>query len=174
MAEEGFAGLVSLACHDLRTPLATVNGFTKTILRAGEVDDLRYVELIDEAAAEIAVLVEHLGLAARIESGRYDPHLVEANTLELAAASGVPADGEGASIETDAETVTRALVALTRAAVRSGADAPAWAVAGRELRFAPFPAVATTKDVGAVVARRAIEALGGSLELDGETLRVRL
>jgi len=28
-----FARLVSLACHDVRTPLATVNGFVKTLER---------------------------------------------------------------------------------------------------------------------------------------------
>jgi hypothetical protein len=46
----------------------------------------------------MAVLVEQLGLAARIGAGRYDPYLVETNTLELAAASGVPATGEGAAL----------------------------------------------------------------------------
>ena len=174
MTDPGFAGLVDLACHDLRTPLATVNGFTKTILRAGALDDFRYVELIDEAASQIATLVEQLGLAARIASGRYDPHLVEANTLELAAASGVPASGEGAALETDAATVTRALTALATAAVRFGAEEPRWAVCGRDLQLAPIAPAATSRDVGAIVARTALEALGGSVELDGETLRVRI
>src|SRR6516164_3673320 len=109
MREASFESLVELACHDLRTPLAAVNGFTKTILRAGEVSDVRFVELIDEAAGQMTVLVEQLGLAARIASGHYEPHLVEASTLELAAASGVPAAGEGAPIETDADTVVRSL-----------------------------------------------------------------
>jgi K+-sensing histidine kinase KdpD len=79
MTDPGLAGLVDLACHDLRTPLATVNGFTKTILRAG-----------------------------------------------------------------------------------------------RDLELAPSAPAATTSDVGAIVARAAVEALGGSVELDGETLRVRI
>ena len=34
-----FARLVTLACHDLRTPLATVNGFAKTLVRGGQLDD---------------------------------------------------------------------------------------------------------------------------------------
>jgi signal transduction histidine kinase len=174
MTDPGLAGLVDLACHDLRTPLATVNGFTKTILRAGEVEDIRYVELIDEAASQIAMLVDQLGLAARISSGRYDPHLVDANTLELAAASGVPAFGEGAALETDADTVIRALTALGSAAVRFGAESPAWTVTGRDLELAPNVPAAATSDVGAIVARIAVEALGGSVELDGETLRVRI
>jgi signal transduction histidine kinase len=180
MPEASFERLVELACHDLRTPLATVNGFTKTILRAGELGDLRYVELIDAAAAEMAVLVEQLGLAARVAAGGYDPHLVEANTLELAAASGLPAAGEGAAVETDADTVVRSLRALAAAAVRFGADEPSWIADGRELRLEPVASSAAdaldgsaAKDVGALVARAVIAALGGSVELDGESLRVR-
>jgi signal transduction histidine kinase len=181
MPEAGFADLVGLACHDLRTPLATVNGFAKTILRAGGPADPRFVEMIDAAAAEIAVLVDQLGLAARIEAGRYDPHLVKANTLELAAATGVPAAGEGAPVETDAGAATRALAALAAAAVRFGSDAPSWTVDGRELVLAPVAGSASealdgsaAKDVGALVARAAIAALGGSVELAGNVLRVRL
>jgi signal transduction histidine kinase len=181
MPEASFEQLVELACHDLRTPLATVNGFTKTILRAGELADLRFIELIDEASVEMAVLVDQLGLAARIASGHYEPHLVEASTLELAAASGVPAAGEGAPIETDADTVVRSLRGLVAAAVRFGAGDPSWTVVGRELSLGPIaPSAADAldgseaKDVGAMVGRAAIAALGGSVELDGERLRVRL
>jgi signal transduction histidine kinase len=181
MQEASFERLVELACHDLRTPLATVNGFTKTILRAGEVADIRYVELMDEAATEMAVLVDQLGLAARIAAGGYDPHLVEANTLELAAASGAPAAGEGAAVETDAETLVRSLGALAAAAVRFGAGEPTWTVDGRELALAPVGSKAAdvleadaVRDLGAVVARAAIAALGGSVELRGDALHVRL
>ena len=144
---------------------------------------MRFIELIDEAAAQMAVLVDQLGLAARIVGGGYEPHLVAANTLELAAASGVPATGEGAIVETDAENVTRSLAALAAAAVRFGEDtrAPAWTVAGRELALAPVAAGAVSavdgsaaKDVGALVARSTIAALGGAIELEGNTLRVTL
>jgi hypothetical protein len=183
MPAAGFEGLVELACHDLRTPLATVSGFSKTILREGKLEDVRFIELIDEAAGQMAVLVDQLGLAARIVGGGYEPHLVEADTLELAAASGVPATGKGATVETDAETVARSLAALAAAARRFGEDAraPAWTVAGRELALTPVAAGAVSavdgsaaKDVGAFVARSAIAALGGTVELDGEALRVRL
>jgi len=184
MTGTSFERLVELACHDLRTPLATVNGFSKTILRAGELGDPRYMELIDEAAEQMVVLVEQLGLAARIATGRYDPHLVEANTLELAAASGVAAAGEGAAVETDADTVTRSLSALAAAAARYGgaeAAVPTWTVSRRELTLAPIAKGAASaldgseaRDLGALVARSAIGALGGSVELDGESLHVRL
>jgi len=73
---DDFSRLVSLACHDLRTPLATVSGFAKTMLRLDELEDDkrdRYLGLIDTAADELAELLDLLSLAARIEGGRYDP-----------------------------------------------------------------------------------------------------
>jgi len=39
---------------------------------------------------------------------------------------------------------------------------------------APVVTAEEARDLGSLVARLAIEELGGSLELDGETLRVRL
>ena len=42
-----FARLVSLACHDVRTPLATVHGFVKTLERTAELQPPadRYLEI---------------------------------------------------------------------------------------------------------------------------------
>jgi His Kinase A (phospho-acceptor) domain len=184
MTDPGYADLVGLACHDLRTPLATVNGFAKMMIRAGELDEkkLRYLQLIDEGAEQMARLVDQLSLATRIAAGRYDPVLAEADTLELASASGIPATGKGARIETDTAAVTGSLAALATAALRFG-DAPAiaWTVEDRELSLAPVgPAAAavldgsSAKDLGALVARSAIDALGGAIAVDGQTLRVRL
>src|ERR687886_1725507 len=81
-----FARLVSLACHDLRTPLATVHGFARTIARTDDLGEptSRYVEMIEAASAQLAELLDELSLAARIESGRYDPTPMDANSLELA------------------------------------------------------------------------------------------
>ena len=81
-----FAKLVSLACHDVRTPLATVHGFVKTLERVVELEPPadRYVEMIGAASAQMAELLDELSLAARIEAGRYDPALRETDTLQLA------------------------------------------------------------------------------------------
>jgi signal transduction histidine kinase len=176
-----FDRAVSLACHDLRTPLATVTGFAKTLIRIGELDDRgsRYVGMIDAAADQIAVLLDELGWLARIEGGRYDPGLVGADTLELA---GPGSSGTGAEIETDAPALRRALEALAVAAARhGGVERAGWTVDGRRLALAPVNAVAAPvvladdpRDFGALVARRVIEALGGSLALEGETLQVTL
>src|SRR6188508_3461568 len=104
MSDNGFPELVSLACHDLRTPLATVNGFAKTLVRSGDLGDreARFVGLIDAAAEQMADLLDQLGLAARIAGGRYDPAYREGNTLALARASDerVAVTGSGTTIET--------------------------------------------------------------------------
>ena len=54
MADD-FSRLVSLACHDLRTPLATVSGFAHT-LRQNEIGQPadRYVEMIQAASGQLA------------------------------------------------------------------------------------------------------------------------
>lgn len=180
-----FAALVGLACHDLRTPLATVAGFAKTLIRTGELGerDARFVELIDAASAQMVLLLDQLALAARIESGRYDPLPLDADTLELAASSGddrIKVEGKGAIVETDALTVGRSLAALAVAALRFGeVSQVVWSVNGRELMLRPVTAAAAPivegadpRDLGALVARAAIERLGGSMVVDGESLRV--
>jgi two-component system OmpR family sensor kinase len=184
--ETRFARVVALACHDLRTPLATVGGFAKTLLRSAELDDrtARFLGMIDDASDQLAGLLDELGLLARIESGRYEPALVEADTLELAT-SGDPrvrAAGTGETIATDAASVRRALEAFAIAAARHGGlDSVAWTVDGRALALAPVTAEAAPavsgdelRDLGSIVGRTVIETLGGAVALDGDSLLVRL
>jgi signal transduction histidine kinase len=188
--DTSFARLVSLACHDLRTPLATVQGFAVTLTRLEDVGDqaARYLGIIDAASRQLAGLLDELGLAARIESGRFDPALREADTLELARAAVAPLEaqaavaGRGARLETDPDTVERALHGLARCALRHGAlERVELRVNAAEVEIAPImPSAAPVitaeelRDLGAAVAGRAIEALGGSLSLRAETLHVRL
>ena len=186
-----FARLVSLACHDLRTPLATVHGFARTLANGGELEppNDRYVEMIDMASAQLAELLDELSLAARIADGRYDPMLREADTLELAQAAAarlgedrVTVSGEGAAIETDPLSVERGIAALAQSALRHGGfDEVAIAVARTELRISPVtPASAPVvlgedlRDLGAAVAARLVARLGGSLAVDGDALVLRL
>lgn len=186
MGDHPFGTVVSLACHDLRTPLATVAGFAKTLIRTEGLDEqsARFASMIDAAADELSELLEELGVLARIESGRYEPALVDADTLELATSADerVAATGTGETIQTDAPAARRSLEALAVTAVRhGGVDRVTWTVRGRELELEPVNAAAgpvvtgeELRDFGSIVARRVIEALGGSIELDGETLRVSL
>ena len=99
-----FARLVSLACHDLRTPLATVQGFAKTMVRLDDLEEeklKRYLGLIDSASDELAFLLDLLSLAARIEGDRYEPVTREADSLELARAAVPGATGIGASVQVE-------------------------------------------------------------------------
>jgi len=181
-----FVRLVALACHDLRTPLATVNGFAKTLLRGEVSDDRReqFVGLIEAAGDQLSDLLDLLSLAARIEGGTYEPALREVHTLELATGDdpSVTATGVGEVVAVDEPAIRRSLSSLASAARRHGeVERVTWTVSGRELNLAPVTAAAAKvvtaeepKDLGALVARLAIEHAGGSLALDGETLHVRL
>jgi signal transduction histidine kinase len=188
--DNDFARLVSLACHDLRTPLATVHGFATTLARGGGLEPPadRYVEMIDAASAQLAELIDELSLASRIESGRYEPLLREADTLELAqAAAGPPppprvrVSGSGTALETD-PAVERGLAALFQSALRHGGlDSVEVEVDGTDVRLSPVtPASAPVvlgddlRDLGAAVAVRLVRRLGGSVSVNGETVEIRL
>jgi signal transduction histidine kinase len=189
--DTSFARLVSLACHDVRTPLATVHGFTTTLARTTELAPPadRYVEMIDAASRQIAELLDELSLAARIEGGRYDPLLRESDTLALAEGAAerlgtdrVHVSGEGAPVETDLEAVDRGVSALVQATLRHGGlDEVEVVVRGKEIDVTPVtessaPVVLgqELRDLGAAVAVRVIERLGGSVDVRGQTLTVRL
>src|SRR5262245_45726670 len=181
-----FARLVSLACHDLRTPLATVFGFARMLERAGDLDAqaARFVGMITDASAEMGSLLDELSTVARIEGGRWQPALAEADTLDLARADDdrITVTGRGETIETDPAAVQRALRAFAVAAVRHGpVDAVTWTVAGRSLELheitdaaAPVVAGVEIRDLGAIVGRSVIERLGGSLDVADRRLRVAL
>jgi signal transduction histidine kinase len=180
-----------LACHDLRTPLATVHGFAQTLVRMEGHDEttVRYLEMVDSASAQIGELIDELSLGAKIEAGRYDPLLASANTIELARAAAeelgterVAVTGEGAPVEVDVVASQRAIASLAQCALRHGGQEHVeLTVQGGELALAPItPASAPVvlgedlRDLGAAIAVRLIRAQGGSVALDGETLRVRL
>jgi signal transduction histidine kinase len=166
MADPRFPRIVSLACHDLRTPQA------------------HFAAVIDEAAAEVAALIDQLAVLARIESGTYSPALVEVDTLKLATSADprVTTGGIGETVATDEPVVRRALGALAVAAVRHGEiESVTWTVRGREFDLAPVNDAASPvvlgeeiKDLGAVIAGRVVETLGGWIFLEDQTLRVRL
>lgn len=189
--DTSFARLVSLACHDLRTPLATAHGFARTLIRVGDLDPPRdrYVEIISQASAQLAELLDLLSLAARIQAGRYEPEPREVDSAELARAAAeridperIVVEGDGAAVSVDPEAAELALAGLANCALRHGAlELVELSVAGAEVEVAPVkPSVGSIilgddlRDLGAAVGVRIVEALGGSVELEGEHLRVRL
>jgi signal transduction histidine kinase len=186
-----FARLVSLACHDLRTPLATVHGFARTIARTEGLEEptSRYIAMIETASVQMADLLDELGLVARIEAGRYEPTTTQVELGELVrAATGrldpelVRVEGEGAAVSVDAAATERALAALVRCALRHGGlERVDVRVEGREVRVSPItPSSAPVvlgedlRDLGAAVAVRLVRTLGGSVAVEDETLRFTL
>jgi signal transduction histidine kinase len=190
-AETIFPRLVSLAAHDLRTPLATIHGFAQTLVRMGDLGEpkQRYLEMIDEASRQLGELLDELGLAARIEAGRYEPNLQPIGVLELARGAAeelgeerVAVSGEGGEVKVDVEATQRGLSALAQAALRHGGlEQVDLRVDGATLTVSPVTTSSgpvllgeELRDLGAAVAVQVIRALGGSVEVEGDTLSVRL
>ncbi|HEX5467961.1 MAG TPA: histidine kinase dimerization/phospho-acceptor domain-containing protein [Gaiellaceae bacterium] len=188
MAEDArFARIVSIGAHDLKTPLATVVGFARTLART-ELGDpaAKYVDMIEAASTQLDDLIEELALAARIESGRYSPVLVETDTLTLAHAVAadlperVEVSGEGATVSVDPDATARSLSRLAKAASRHGGiDSVSLVVAGRQLAIAPLlrnaAGVVTgeeLRELGAVVAVEQLRALGVTVVAEDERLLI--
>ena len=145
--------------------------------------------MIEAASHQIAELIDELSLAARIEAGRYEPVLRDADTLELArAAAGrlgserVHVSGDGAVVQTDVEAVDRGVSALVQATLRHGGlDEVSVAARGAEIEVSPVTESSARvvlgqdlRDLGAAVAVRLIHALGGTSEVVDGKLTIRL
>jgi signal transduction histidine kinase len=189
--DTSFAQLVSLACHDLRTPLATIHGFARTLTKLQDLGEpaTRYLGMVATAADQLSELLDELGLAARIEGVRYEPSISEARTGELARAAAerlgedrVEVSGGGGPVRVDREATERSVSALARCALRHGGlERVTLTADGTEIRIEPITAASAPvvmgdemRDLGAAVAVRLVEALGGSVSLEREVLRVRL
>jgi signal transduction histidine kinase len=186
--EDTFGRVVSLAVHDLRTPLATVLGFARTLQRTslGSPQD-QYVGMMVAASEQLGEILDDLGVLARIESGRWEPNVQEVDSLGLARAAaesldGATVTGEGSTVRADVESAERALYTHARCALRhGGVEALAIEAEGPTVAMHPITAAAapvlmreTLRDFGSAVAARIVGALGGSIELSGERLIVRL
>jgi len=188
--QERFARVVSIACHDLRTPLATVYGFARTLAQR-EFDDqsARYIDIIREASVEMTQLLDELSIVARIESGRFDPGLTEVDSLELAQSAAGDLDegrvvvtGSGAQVRVDPTAVRRAVAQLARAASRHGGlDSVDLLVDGAAFEISPLTHSSTPvvtgeelRELPALAAVALIVAIGGSVGAIDDRLRIEL
>ncbi|HET9545480.1 MAG TPA: histidine kinase dimerization/phospho-acceptor domain-containing protein [Gaiellaceae bacterium] len=185
-----FPRLVALACHDLRTPLATVHGFARTLVRSDLQEPVdRWVEMIEAASVQLAELLDELSLLARIESGRFEPRLETVDSLVLAReAAGeledgtVAVDGEGGPVAVEVDATRRALRQLARAARRHGGlESVTVEVRGAELEISPVTAAAEPvvtgselRELGAAAAGDLLRALGATVAVADGRLRIRL
>jgi signal transduction histidine kinase len=189
VAPKSFAQLVSLACHDLRTPLATASGFARTLERLEEIGQPaeRYVEMIGAATDQLAELLDLLSAAARVELGRFEPQLRSTDTRELADAAAArlqddraSVEGRGGEVRADPDWAVGSVAALAEAARRHGGlDRITIGVDGPEVFIAPVAGDAGAialgddlKDFAAAVGAVVLERGGVRLELDGERLRL--
>ena len=190
MPRQTFAQLVSLACHDLRTPLATASGFARTLERLEEIKEpaKRYVEMIGAATDQLAELLDLLSAVARIEAGKFEPQLRSANTRELAdAAAGrtedgrVVVEGKGGEVRADADWAAVSLSAVAEAARRHGGlEQVTLRVTGTVVSIAPIVDNAgpialgdDLRDFGAAVGVQVLAACGAEVELGDDALNVR-
>jgi signal transduction histidine kinase len=185
-----FPLLVALACHDLRTPLATVHGFARTLARQGlEEPAARYVDMIEAASRQLAELLDELALVARIEAGRFEPRPTRVDSLELARAAAaeledgvVHVSGDGATVWVEEDATRRAVRQLARATRRHGGlESVDLRVQGHVIAISPVsataPGVVTGEDLrelGAAAAVAFLRAAGASVELDGGRLLIAL
>ena len=190
-SDASFPRLVSLAAHDLRTPLATIHGFAQTLVRMGDLGEpkQRYMEMIDSAALQLAELLDELGVAARIEGGRYEPALQPADSLELARGAAeqlgedrVVVSGHGVDVRVDVDATQRGVSALAQAALRHGGleqvevrvDGATLAISPVTPSSGPVLLGEELRDLGAAVGVIVIRATGGSVAVEGDTLAVKL
>ena len=128
-------------------------------------------------------------MSARIEGGSYEPALEPVSTVELAGAAcqqlgaeAVWVSGTGAPVTVDRVRAARAVTSLCRCALRHGGlsrvdlalDGPSLALSPVTADVAPIIVGERVRDLGALVAGRVVDALGGSLTLEGERLVARL
>jgi K+-sensing histidine kinase KdpD len=190
VASQSFPQLVSLACHDLRTPLATASGFARTLERLDQLEHPadRYVEMIGAATDQLSELLDLLSAAARIEADRFEPRLRPTSTRELADAAAAriedgraSVEGDGVEVRADPEWGPTSLSALAEAARRHGGlEQITISAAGPTIAIAPIVEDAGAialgddlRDFAAAVGARVLQTGGAVVELDGEALRVR-
>ena len=189
--DQRFPELVSLACHDLRTPLATVAGFASTLLRMGDLDEQRsrYLTLIEAAALQLGEIIDDLGVVARIEGGRFEPAGEPVDSLDLVTMAAeqlgngsMRVTGSGAAVHLDRELGVRAVCSMVSAARRhGGVEIVDVTVDGAGVELSPVSAETADivrgddlRDLASAVARRALEAQGATVTARDGALLIAL
>jgi signal transduction histidine kinase len=190
VASQSFAQLVLLACHDLRTPLATASGFARTLERLDQLEHPadRYIEMIGAATDQLSELLDLLSAAARIEADRFEPRLRPTSTRELADAAAAriedgraSVEGEGVEVRADPDWGATSLSALAEAARRHGGlEQITITAAGPTITIAPIVEDAGAialgddlRDFAAAVGARVLRTSGAQIALDAGALQVR-
>ncbi len=99
---------LSLAAHELKTPLTSIKGFSYALARRlerGEPCDPRSVEVLERQAERLHGLLEEMLEVSRLETGRFVLHQEPCELAELveAARRSLRRQGLGAGLEVNAE-----------------------------------------------------------------------
>jgi signal transduction histidine kinase/CheY-like chemotaxis protein len=99
---------LSLAAHELKTPLTSIKGFSYSLARRlekGEPCDPRHVQVLERQAEKLHALLEETLEVSRIETGRFALHQEPCEVSELidAARRSLRRLGAGEDVEVEAE-----------------------------------------------------------------------
>ncbi|HEX4382002.1 MAG TPA: response regulator [Myxococcales bacterium] len=127
---------LSLAAHELKTPLTSIKGFSYSLARRlekGEPCDPKHVQVLERQAERLHALLEEMLEVSRIETSRFTLHQEPCELLELMEASlrslrrlGQDADLQSKvepalPLQADRERIERALTAMVLHARAHGA-----------------------------------------------------
>ena len=139
---------LSLAAHELKTPLTSIKGFAYSLARRmekGEACDPRAVQVLERQAERLHALLEEMLEVSRIETGRFLLHQEPCEVLEVVEAARRSLRRLGADADVDAhveptlplladrERIERALTAMV---LRARALGPVGIEARRNAGFA--------------------------------------
>ncbi len=187
--------LMSAIAHDLRTPLATIYGFAKTIERGGGLDERqeRFLGLIIAAAADMDRMIENVSTVGHIAEERMSiaNAAVASDALAVAALEAIPERGDGrrvvlrpgtgALVATDADRAARAVALVAESALRLEPNRQEAYLQpdGTAIRTGPFSELllpgleAHGRDVPVETARIVLAYLGATLVAEGDELVAR-
>jgi signal transduction histidine kinase len=137
---------LSLAAHELKTPLTSIKGFSYSLARRlerGEPCDPKHVQILERQAERLHALLEEMLEVSRIETARFTLHQEPCELLELVEASrrSLRRLGQDEDLQTkvekalplvaDRERIERALTAMVlRARAQGSASIEAFRVHG--------------------------------------------
>ena len=101
---------LSLAAHELKTPLTSIKGFSYSLARRlekGEPSDPRHVQVLERQAERLHSLLEEMLEVSRIETGRFVLHREPCELIELVEASRRSLRRLGAGDDVEAEVEPR-------------------------------------------------------------------
>lgn len=145
MTEIGFAELISMIAHELRSPLTSIKGFSATLVkrwdRFTEEQRLQFVETIHSDADRMSRIISEILDLARIEAGRLellptDAHVASATEKAVAQLGSFPGTervsvdvADDLTVWADPERLERAIGTLVENAVKFSEDGPVEVVA---------------------------------------------